>query len=166
MFVLIRALTYATLFVALVLVFLPAQVLSWSGIRRPAGMGVSQVLGASVVVAGAALALWCVLAFALVGRGTPAPFDPPRRLVVQGPYRFVRNPMYVGAGLGLAGAALFFQSLALVGFTGLFFLATHLLVRWYEEPTLRRTFGEAYDGYCRRVRRWRPRLSPDREERL
>ena len=165
MFILIRAMTYATLFVALVLVFLPAQVLSWSGMTRPVGIGVPQVVGALVVVAGAALALWCVVAFALVGRGTPAPFDPPRRLVVQGPYRFVRNPMYLGAGTALAGAALFFQSLPLVGFTALFLLSTHLFVRWYEEPTLRRTFGEVYQAYCRKVARWRPRLSPYHEER-
>ncbi|MBI2403632.1 MAG: isoprenylcysteine carboxylmethyltransferase family protein [Gemmatimonadetes bacterium] len=165
MLVLIRALTYATLFVALVLVFLPAQVLSWSGMRRPPGIGVPQVVGAAVLVAGATLALWCVLTFALVGRGTPAPFDPPRRLVVEGPYRFVRNPLYVGAGLALTGAALFFESLPLAGFTGGFFLITHLFVLWYEEPTLRRSFGEAYDAYCRQVRRWWPRLSPYREER-
>ncbi len=165
MFVLIRALTYATLFIGIVLVFLPAQLLSWSGMVRPAATGVPQVLGALIVVAGAALALWCVLAFALIGRGTPAPFDPPRRLVVQGPYRFVRNPMYVGAGAALAGAALFFQSVPLVGFTALFFLSTHIFVRWYEEPTLRRTFGEAYQAYCCKVGRWRPRLSPYHEER-
>jgi len=91
--------------------------------------------------------------------------DPPRRLVVQGPYRFVRNPMYLGAGTALAGAALFFQSLPLVGFTALFLLSTHLFVRWYEEPTLRRTFGEVYQAYCRKVARWRPRLSPYHEER-
>jgi len=164
MFVLIRALSYATLFVAFVLVLLPAQVASWAGVTRPPGIGAPQIIGGLAVVAGGALALWCVLAFALVGRGTPAPFDPPRRLVVAGPYRFVRNPMYVGAGVALAGAALFFESAALAGFTGLFFLITHLFVLWYEEPALRRTFGEAYDAYCRRVRRWRPRRSPYREE--
>lgn len=165
MFVLARALTYATLFVALVLVFLPAQVLSWSGVRRPGVMGAPQVLGLLVVIAGAALAVWCVLAFALVGKGTPAPFDPPRRLVVVGPYRFVRNPMYVGAGVALAGAALFFQSSALVGLVALFGLITHLFVMWYEEPALKRMFGEEYQAYCRRVYRWRPRLGPRHEER-
>ncbi len=156
MIVLIRALVYATLFIGFVLVFLPARVLSWSGIVRPAAIGLPQVAAMIVGAVGAALALWCVLTFAVVGKGTPAPFDPPRRLVVRGPYRFVRNPMYIGAGLALAGAALFYQSLAVLGYTALFFVITHLFVLFYEEPTLRRTFGEEYEGYCRRVRRWWP----------
>lgn len=165
MFVLIRTLTYATLFVALVLVLVPAQVLSWSGIVRPSGLGLAQLAGMLVGVAGAVLALWCVLTFALVGKGTPAPFDPPRRLVVRGPYGFVRNPMYIGAGLALAGAALFYGSAPLFSYTVLFSLITHLFVRWYEEPILRRTFGEEYEVYCRQVRRWQPRLSRYQEER-
>ena len=156
MFVLIRTLTYATLFIAFVLVFLPARVLTWSGIHRPAALGVVQVAGVVVGLAGAALALWCILAFAVAGRGTPAPFDPPRRLVVSGPYRYVRNPMYVGAAAALAGAALFYQSLALVGYAALFVLVAHAFVILYEEPHLRRTFGEEYQTYCRRVRRWWP----------
>jgi len=120
-------------------------------------MGVLQIVGVGVGTLGAAVALWCIFTFALVGRGTPAPFDPPRRLVVQGPYGIVRNPMYIGAGLALTGAALVYESLALLGYTGLFLLVTHLFVLGYEEPTLRRTFGEEYDAYCRRVARWRPR---------
>ncbi len=160
MIVLIRALVYATLFIGFVLVFLPARVLSWSGIARPAVNGLPQAGGMVVGAVGAALALWCVLTFALVGKGTPAPFDPPRRLVVRGPYRFVRNPMYIGAGLALAGAALFYQSLAVLGYTALFFLVTHLFVLFYEEPTLRRTFGEEYEAYRRHVRRWWPGRRP------
>ena len=100
----------------------------------------------------------CVLTFALLGRGTPAPFDPPRRLVIRGPYRFVRNPMYIGAGLALGGAALFYNSVWLLAYVVLFLLAAHIFVVWYEEPTLRRTFGEEYDSYCRRVRRWWPKI--------
>lgn len=65
--------------------------------------------------------------------------------------------MYVGAGLALAGAALFYQSLPLLGYTVLFALVTHLFVVGYEEPTLRRTFGQEYEAYWRRVRRWWPR---------
>ncbi len=111
-----------------------------------------------VSASGAALAVWCILSFALIGRGTPAPFDPPRRLVVRGPYRYVRNPMYLGAGLALAGAALFYRSSVLLAYAGLFLLLMHLAVVLYEEPTLRQTFGEDYEAYCKRVRRWWPTL--------
>lgn len=158
MFVLFRAVAYAVLFIGLVLIYLPSRLLAWSGIARPALIEVPQVAGMVIGAAGAAVALSCVLAFASIGRGTPAPFDPPRRLVVKGPYRFVRNPMYIGAGLALIGAALFYESLLLLGYAVLFFLVTHLFVVRYEEPTLRRIFGRAYEDYCRRVRRWRPSL--------
>lgn len=153
---LIRAITYASLFIGFVLVFLPARVLQWSGVEGPPAIGLAQVIGASSVVLGGALAVWCILTFALVGRGTPAPFDPPRHLVVRGPYRFVRNPMYIGAGFALLGATIYYESLALLGFTGLFFLITHCFVLGYEEPTLRRLFGAEYEEYRRHVRRWWP----------
>lgn len=156
MFILVRAITYAALFISLLLIYLPARLLSWSGIVRPAAIEVQQVAGMVIGAAGAAVALWCIFTFASIGRGTPAPFDPPRRLVILGPYRFVRNPMYIGAGLALASAALFYESLPLLGYTVLFFLATHLFVVWYEEPTLQRTFGQEYEAYCSRVRRWWP----------
>jgi protein-S-isoprenylcysteine O-methyltransferase Ste14 len=160
MFVLVRAVTYAALFIGLVLIYVPARLLSWSGIVRPAAIEVQQVAGMVIGAAGAAVALWCIFTFASIGRGTPAPFDPPRRLVIQGPYRFVRNPMYIGAGLALASAALFYESLPLLGYTGLFFLATHLFVVWYEEPTLRQTFRQEYEAYRRQVRRWWPSYEP------
>jgi protein-S-isoprenylcysteine O-methyltransferase Ste14 len=158
MFVFIRALTYATLFIGFVLIYVPDRLLSLSGIVRPVAIGAPQVAGMIVGTAGSAVALWCIVTFASVGRGTPAPFDPPRRLVIRGPYRFVRNPMYVGAGLALAGAALFYQSWLLLGYTGFFFLATHLFVVCYEEPALRQTFGQGYKAYTQRIRRWWPRV--------
>ena len=156
MFTLMRAITYSVGFIGLLLVFLPGQVLQSAGITRPPGIGVPQVIGASMAVLGAALAVWCILTFVFVGRGTPAPFDPPRRLVVRGPYRFVRNPMYWGAVLVLGGAGVFYQSIALVGYALLFLVAVHLFVCFHEEPTLRRLFGEEYEAYCRGVRRWSP----------
>lgn len=158
MFVLVRTITYASLFIGFVLVYVPARLLSWSGIVRPASIEWEQVVGMLIGIAGAMIALWCVFTFAFVGRGTPAPFDPPRQLVMKGPYHFVRNPMYIGAGLALGSAALFFESLPLLGYTGFFFLITHVFVLWYEEPALRRTFGQEYEAYCRRVKRWRPNL--------
>ena len=156
MFVFVRAVTYAALFIGFLLIYLPARLLSWSGIVRPAAIEAPQVAGMVIGAAGAAVALWCIFTFAAIGKGTPAPFDPPRRLVIRGPYRFVRNPMYIGAGLALASAALFYESLPLLGYAAFFFLATHLFVVLYEEPTLRRTFGQEYEAYCRQVRRWWP----------
>ena len=157
MFVLARAVTYSALFIGFLLIFLPARILSSTGIIQPAAIGIWQVAGMLLGASGAALALTCVLTFVFVGRGTPAPFDPPRHLVVQGAYRIVWNPMYLGAGLALAGAALFYQSLRLLVYAGLFLLITHLFVVSYEEPTLRRTFDSDYEVYCRRVGRWWPK---------
>jgi protein-S-isoprenylcysteine O-methyltransferase Ste14 len=142
-----------------VLIYLPARVLAWAGVSRPPGFGAAQVAGLVIGTLGAVLALWCVFTFAFVGRGTPAPFDPPRRLVERGPYRLLRNPMYVGATLALAGAALLYRSLALLGFCALFLAVCHLFVVLYEEPALRHRFGEEYAAYCARVRRWGPSSS-------
>jgi protein-S-isoprenylcysteine O-methyltransferase Ste14 len=158
MFVFFRAITYAALFIALVLLYVPARLLAWSGINRPVGIEIPQMAGFVIGAVGAVLALWCIFTFASLGKGTPAPFDPPRQLVIRGPYRFVRNPMYIGAGLALAGAALVYRSLPLLGYTVVFFLIAHLFVLWYEEPTLRRTFGQEYDAYTERVRRWWPSI--------
>jgi protein-S-isoprenylcysteine O-methyltransferase Ste14 len=155
-FVLVRAVTYATLFIGLLLVFLPARLLSWSGVTAPPAIGGPQVLGMVVAAAGAAVAVWCIFTFVVLGKGTPAPFDPPRRLVVRGPYRFVRNPMYLGAAAALLGAALFYRSAALAGYAAGFLLVLHGFVVLYEEPTLRGAFGADYDRYCGRVRRWWP----------
>ena len=157
MFVFARAAAYATLFIGLLLVFLPGRILSSTGVVQPSAIGAPQLTGMLLGASGAALALTCILTFVFVGRGTPAPFDPPRRLVVRGPYRLVRNPMYLGAGLALAGAAAFYQSLPLLGYAGLFLLISHVFVVLYEEPALRRTFEGDYESYCRRVGRWWPR---------
>lgn len=156
MYIVLRAITYSTLFIGLFLIYLPTCVLAWSGIVRPTAIEGPQIIGMIIGSIGAIVALWCIFTFVWIGRGTPAPFDPPRRLVIRGPYRFVRNPMYLGAGLALAGAALMYQSVALLAYGGTFFLACHLFVVSYEEPTLRRSFGPEYEVYCHRVRRWWP----------
>jgi protein-S-isoprenylcysteine O-methyltransferase Ste14 len=102
-----------------------------------------------------ACAFW---GFALRGKGTPAPIDPPKKLVEEGPYRIVRNPMYWSVAFVLLGEALVFHSLALAELAVAFFAATNLFVLFYEEPALRRKFGAEYEEYCRRVPRWLPRL--------
>src|SRR5262249_55888974 len=158
MWVFMRAATYATLFIGFVLVFLPVRILSWSRVDRVPAIGAWQVAGMIVAAVGTALALWCILTFVWLGRGTPAPFDPPRRLVVRGPYRIMRNPMYVGAGLALVGASLFYKSVPLLTYGAFFWLITHVFVVRYEEPTLRRTFGNEYQRYCGHVGRWWPKI--------
>jgi protein-S-isoprenylcysteine O-methyltransferase Ste14 len=156
-FVLARAVTYAAVFIGFFLVYLPARVLERAGIQAPPAFGPAQVVGGIVTAGGVLLALACVLTFALVGRGTPAPFDPPRRLVVRGPYARVRNPMYLGAWLALSGAALYFRSTALLLFALAFIAATVAFVHLYEEPVLRRRFGAEYEAYRAAVGRWWPR---------
>jgi len=155
-FVLARAITYAALFIGLLFIYLPDRLLSWSGIVQPEAAGPPQIAGMVVGGIGGLIALWSIFAFVFVGKGTPAPFDPPRRLVIRGPYRFVRNPMYIGAGLGLAGAAISYQSMSIAIYAGLFLITAHLFVVFYEEPTLRRMFGPEYERYCGSVRRWWP----------
>lgn len=157
MFVIARAITYGAIFIGLLLIFVPAQLLESSGMTRPAATGGFQIVGMVVGAAGAALALWCVATFAVVGKGTPAPFDPPRRLVVSGPYAFVRNPMYIGAELVLVGVALFYESLSVLGYATVFAFIVYSFIMLYEEPTLRRSFGEEYDSYTGSVPRMWPR---------
>jgi protein-S-isoprenylcysteine O-methyltransferase Ste14 len=152
----VRAATYATLFIGLVLVYWPGQVLARAGITRPTLLGAPQLAGAVLTTFGGAVAIWSIATFALVGRGTPAPFDPPRRLVSGGPYHYVRNPMYLGATLALCGAALFYESKALLGYAAAFVLLMHAFVVLYEEPALGAAFGDDYKAYCRRVKRWWP----------
>jgi protein-S-isoprenylcysteine O-methyltransferase Ste14 len=152
----VRAVTYTALFIGLLFIYLPGRLLAWSGVVRPEANGAPQIAGMIIGGVGTVIALWCIFAFVFVGKGTPAPVDPPRRLVIRGPYRFVRNPMYIGAGLVLAGLAIFYKSILVAVYAGLFFLAAHIFVVTYEEPTLRRTFGQEYDAYCARVRRWWP----------
>ena len=124
--------------------------------------GWTRFLGIAVMAVGGILACTCVATFVTRGEGTPAPFDPPRKFVAAGPYRFVRNPMYIGGFILLFGFGLYEQSPAIVVFTLPWLLLAHLFVILYEEPHLRATFGAAYEEYCRSVCRWLPLRSPSR----
>jgi protein-S-isoprenylcysteine O-methyltransferase Ste14 len=90
------------------------------------------------------------------GKGTPAPIDPPKLLVTSGPYRCVRNPMYLGGVLILLGESLLFASILLLLYLCFIWMAFHLFIVLYEEPHLRKVFGTGYEEYCRNVRRWVP----------
>lgn len=115
-------------------------------------------LGIVVLAVGGVLALTCGLFFAIEGRGTPAPFDPPREVVAIGPYRYVRNPMYLGALLVLAGFGLIERSLSVLLLTIAVAVLAHLFVVVVEEPRLEWRFGDGYLRYKRSVNRWLPRF--------
>lgn len=113
------------------------------------------------LIPGAIIAISCFVNFFVVGKGTPAPFDAPRHLVICGPYRYVRNPMYLGAGLVLLGCGILFAEFSgmLVGYALAIVVLVNLFVFFYEEPTLREKFGAQYEEYSKNVRRWIPRTS-------
>ena len=116
------------------------------------------LLGVCCIALGAGLLCACVFEFARSGRGTLSPIDPPRHLVVRGPYRYVRNPMYLAVTVVVLGEVLVSHSLALGVYWLIWFLGANLFVIGYEEPTLREMFGESYEEYTRQVRRWIPAL--------
>ncbi len=119
------------------------------------------VLGLMGIGVGVMLLASCIWQFAYSGRGTLAPVDPPRQLVVRGPYRFVRNPMYAAVTAIVLGEVLLTRSVALLTYWAIWFAFVNLFVIGYEEPTLRRRFGASYERYTRTVGRWIPRW-PDR----
>ena len=125
--------------------------------------GLRRLLGAAACGIGLAIYAWCAWEFAARGRGTPAPFDPPRRLVVTGLYRHVRNPMFLGVVLVLFGEALLAGSRPLAIYAASFALAFHVRVRFFEERDLRRLFPEDFAAYAAHVPRWFPRLRAFRE---
>ena len=132
---------------------IPALVVSadrWRGAGHPAGM--------APLVAGVIILLWCVRDFYVAGKGTLAPWDPPKRLVIIGLYRFVRNPMYVGLLFLLVGWALITGSPLLGGYAIFFAIAFHLRVILYEEPRLKKQFPEDWATYSTAVPRWIPQL--------
>jgi protein-S-isoprenylcysteine O-methyltransferase Ste14 len=118
-------------------------------------------IGVALVLLGLPVLVDALIGFVRRGRGTPAPVAPPERLVVAGAYRHVRNPMYVAVVAMILGQALFLGSGPVLAYAAIAFVAFHLFVVLYEEPDLRRRFGDDYVAYTRRVRRWVPRLTPD-----
>src|SRR5271169_5983261 len=111
-------------------------------------------LGLLSFIAGVILLLWCTVVFYVSGRGTLAPWSPPQQLVAVGPYRFSRNPMYVGVTLILSGWAVLFWSSALTVYAAMVLLAFHVRVVTGEEPWLKRTFGADWESYRAKVPRW------------
>jgi protein-S-isoprenylcysteine O-methyltransferase Ste14 len=156
----LKDLLFTVLVPGTVAVYVPVYKAGGIPALRELEWGGPQWLAIFPLAAGTGIYLRCVWDFATVGRGTPAPIDAPRRLVVAGLYRYVRNPMYVGILLLVTGWAILFGSLWIGIYAAFFVLSVHLFVVFYEEPHLRRTFGEPYERYCRGVRRWIPGRPP------
>jgi protein-S-isoprenylcysteine O-methyltransferase Ste14 len=116
--------------------------------------------GMGILLLGLTLFVWCVTLFASVGRGTLAPWDPTKHLVVVGPYRFVRNPMISSVLIILIGESLFLGSRVLALWAVTFFILNAVYFRVFEEPGLERRFGESYLRYKAAVPRWIPRSTP------
>ncbi len=114
------------------------------------------VVGIGLMAAGIAVAAYCAGLFSRLGRGTPVPVEPPKRLVIAGLYRYSRNPMYVAHVAILLGVFLYRGELALLLYTAVYAGAIHAWVVWGEEPQLRQRFGEEYIRYTQEVSRWLP----------
>ena len=141
-------------------VYVPWWISRWRVHAPFTGFTALRVLGGLIIAAGAAVLLESFARFALQGVGTPAPVFPTRRLVAKGFYRYVRNPMYVAVVSIVFGQALLLGNLRLLEYGAVAWLVTHVFVMFYEEPTLRRSFGAEYEAYCAHVRRWLPRRTP------
>jgi len=121
-------------------------------------MGLFTWLAIPLWLIGALIVLWSFWNFLVQGRGTPAPLDPPKELVAVGFYRYTRNPMYVGVLLLIAGHFFWFGFWNLLFYAVIIFFTFNTFVAYYEEPTLKKNFGETYEKYCRQVPRWIPKL--------
>ena len=119
-----------------------------------------RVGGSILLVAGVSALLHAFWRFVVEGLGTPAPVAPTERLVVGGLYRYVRNPMYLAVGATIVGQALVLGQPILLLYASVFAVVVAAFVHWYEEPTLRRQFGEEYEAYQRAVPAWWPRREP------
>ncbi len=140
--------------------FLPWYISHWRFQPAFFESDLSRYVGAALIVLGLIPLLESFVRFALKGVGTPAPVFPTRHLVVTGFYRRVRNPMYVGVAAAILGQGLLFGDIRLLLYAVVIFLCFHLFVVFYEEPALRRQFGEEYVTFRKHVPRWLPRLMP------
>ena len=158
-FAVVGTITLAPLFVGSVIVLGPYLLSGWKLDAPFLGWAPSRWIGGALVIFPVPPLLDFLVRFVREGHGTPAPFAPPRRLVVSGPFRYVRNPAYLCAVSMIAGQGIFLGSTSVLVYGVVVALAFHLFVVLYEEPTLRGTFGADYVAYCRQIPRWIPRLT-------
>ena len=154
----IKTLLWSIFVPGTIIVLVPYMLLSSRIDSFRMNLSAFRFFGLIPILAGVMIYIWCAWDFTFIGKGTPAPFDPPKELVVKGPYQYVRNPMYMFVALALIGEAIIFETTILVLFAALAVTFLHFWVVLYEEPTLKGKFGESYERYCERVSRWLPRI--------
>ena len=137
-----------------VIIYIPYFLLSFFGSSGFLKTGNLQYFGILPVIAGIIISIWCFFNFIFQGEGTPVPTDPPKKLVVFGLYRFVRNPMYIGILVLLFGEAVLFKSFILICYSVCVFCLFHIFIVGFEEPSLHAQFGKEYEEYCSSVPRW------------
>jgi protein-S-isoprenylcysteine O-methyltransferase Ste14 len=152
----LKSVFFTLLLPGTVTVLLPYAIVGPDVVTLVAPWGLSQYIGLTLIVTGAAVLFWSIVDFAIHGRGTLAPVDPPKELLVRGPYRYVRNPMYVGVLTVLLGETVFFRSISLLWYAIVVLAVFTVVILAYEEPVLRAQFGESYTCYVSSVRRWIP----------
>lgn len=140
--------------------YIPWRISGWRLHPPFLGFAPFRVIGVALIGVGVVVVVESFGRFAVEGIGTPAPVFPTQRLVVRGFYRYVRNPMYVAVVSIILGQALLLGDPHLITYAVLPWLAAHVFVLTYEEPTLRRSFGAEYETYCAHVGRWIPRFTP------
>ncbi len=135
-----------------VAVYIPVFLFSYASVD----FSLNALIGGLLLLIGGSIYLWCLWDFASTGRGTPAPIDPPKHLVVRGLYRYMRNPMYAGVLSVIFGWGSLFAALPIIIYGLCMAIGFHLFVVLHEEPNLRQMFGSSYEEYCSQVNRWLP----------
>lgn len=151
----LRSLLFLLAVPGMVAGYIPLAMLRWGS---QIDTGLLAYLALPLWFLGAVILLWSFWNFLAQGRGTPAPIDPPKELVAVGFYRYTRNPMYMGVLATIIGHFLWFGYWNLLIYALIIFVAFHTFVTYYEEPTLKKKFGPAYEEYLKRVPRWIPRF--------
>ncbi len=154
MILLLKNLLFTSLVPGTVAVYIPLLIAN----KQSLTSGLFFCAAIIILVLGAGIYIWCIWDFAIFGRGTPAPIDQPKRLVVRGLYRYTRNPMYVGVLTVILGWAILFRAVPLLFYAIGVGTVFHLFIVFYEERHLQRKFGDEYNDYRSRTGRWLPRL--------
>ncbi len=153
---LIKNLIFTVLVPGTVVVYIPYRIIKDQYNSFAIHWNMLHISSVFVIVTGTSIYFYCLWDFAVTGRGTPAPIDAPKHLVIKGLYSYVRNPMYIGVLLALLGCSALYDSLTMLQYTLLMGIIFHAAVIVMEEPILQRKYGESYKIYCKAVRRWTP----------